>query len=106
MNYLYLRPSPFGNETATLPVGDCQYGNETKNFIKRVLNQVTVAGSLTLCIIAAIPIITPIIWTQTGNANLSLGGTGLIIVTGVALETVKQIKTYITRKEYHGYIRK
>ena len=35
-----------------------------------------------------------------------LGGTGLIIVTGVALETVKQIKTYITRKEYHGYIRK
>ena len=81
-------------------------GIETKNFIKRVLNQVTVAGSLTLCIIAAIPIITPIIWTQTGNANLSLGGTGLIIVTGVALETVKQIKTYITRKEYHGYIRK
>ena len=81
-------------------------GIETKNFIKRVLNQVTVAGSLTLCIIAAIPIITPIIWTQTENANLSLGGTGLIIVTGVALETVKQIKTYITRKEYHGYIRK
>ena len=80
-------------------------GIETKNFIKRVLNQVTVAGSLTLCIIA-IPIITPIIWTQTENANLSLGGTGLIIVTGVALETVKQIKTYITRKEYHGYIRK
>ena len=81
-------------------------GIETKNYIKRVLNQVTVAGSLTLCIIAAIPIITPIIWTQTENASLSLGGTGLIIVTGVALETVKQIKTYITRKEYHGYIRK
>ena len=69
-------------------------GIETKNYIKRVLNQVTVAGSLTLCIIAAIPIITPIIWTQTENASLSLGG------------TVKQIKTYITRKEYHGYIRK
>ena len=81
-------------------------GIETKNYIKRVLNQVTVAGSLTLCIIAAIPIITPIIWTQTENSSLSLGGTGLIIVTGVALETVKQIKTYITRKEYHGYIRK
>ena len=81
-------------------------GIETKNYIKKVLNQVTVAGSLTLCIIAAIPIITPIIWTQTENASLSLGGTGLIIVTGVALETVKQIKTYITRKEYHGYIRK
>ena len=34
------------------------------------------------------------------------GGTGLIIITGVALETTRQIKTLITRKEYHGYIRK
>ncbi len=81
-------------------------GIDTKNYIKTVLNRVTVAGSLSLCIIAAIPIITPVLWTQTENASLSLGGTGLIIVTGVALETVKQIKTHITRKEYHGYIRK
>ena len=81
-------------------------GVDTKNYIKTVLNRVTVAGSLSLCIIAAIPIITPVLWTQTENASLSLGGTGLIIVTGVALETVKQIKTHITRKEYHGYIRK
>ena len=49
---------------------------------------------------------TPVIWEQTSNAAISLGGTGLIIVTGVALETTKQIKTLITRKEYHGYIRK
>ena len=35
------------------------------------------------------------------NAALTLGGTGLIIITGVALETTKQIKTLITRKEYH-----
>lgn len=81
-------------------------GIETKNYLKTVLNRVTVVGSLTLCVIAAIPIITPVLWTQTGNASLSLGGTGLIIVTGVALETVKQIKTQITRKEYHGYIRR
>ena len=59
-----------------------------------------------LLIIAAIPIITPVLWDQTANASLSLGGTGLIIVTGVALETTKQIKNLITRKEYHGYIRK
>ena len=49
---------------------------------------------------------TPVIWSQTSNAALTLGGTGLIIITGVALETTKQIKTLITRKEYHGYIRK
>ena len=81
-------------------------GTDTKNYIKKVLNRITVVGSLSLCIIAAIPIITPVIWSQTANASLSLGGTGLIIVTGVALETVKQIKTHITRKEYHGYIRR
>ena len=38
--------------------------------------------------------------------GVTLGGTGLIIITGVALETTRQIKTLITRKEYHGYIRK
>lgn len=81
-------------------------GADTKNYIKKVLNRITVVGSLSSCIIAAIPIITPVIWSQTANASLSLGGTGLIIVTGVALETVKQIKTHITRKEYHGYIRR
>lgn len=81
-------------------------GIDTENFIKKVLNRVTVVGTLFLLIIAAIPIITPVIWSQTQNSSLQLGGTGLIIITGVALETVKQIKTYITRKEYHGYIRR
>lgn len=81
-------------------------GIDTEKFISTVLNRVTVVGSIFLLIIAAIPIITPVIWEQTSNAAISLGGTGLIIVTGVALETTKQIKTLITRKEYHGYIRK
>ena len=81
-------------------------GKDTEKFISTVLNRVTVVGSIFLLIIAAIPIMTPVIWEQTSNAAISLGGTGLIIVTGVALETTKQIKTLITRKEYHGYIRK
>lgn len=81
-------------------------GKDTERFISTVLNRVTVVGSIFLLIIAAIPIMTPVIWEQTSNAAISLGGTGLIIVTGVALETTKQIKTLITRKEYHGYIRK
>lgn len=81
-------------------------GKDTERFISTVLNRVTVVGSIFLLIIAAIPIITPVIWEQTSNAAISLGGTGLIIITGVALETTKQIKTLITRKEYHGYIRK
>ena len=81
-------------------------GMDTEKYISTVLNRVTVVGSIFLVIIAAIPIMTPVIWSQTSNAALTLGGTGLIIITGVALETTKQIKTLITRKEYHGYIRK
>lgn len=81
-------------------------GIDTENYIKKVLNRVTVVGSIFLMIIAAIPIVTQVVWSNAGSNALSLGGTGLIIVTGVALETTKQIKNAITRKEYHGIIRK
>lgn len=81
-------------------------GDDTKKYIGTVLNRVTVVGSLFLAIIASIPIIAPEIWKMTSNNALSLGGTGLIIVTGVALETVRAIKSLLTRREYHGYIRK
>lgn len=81
-------------------------GDDTKKYIGTVLNRLTVVGSLFLAIIASIPIIAPEIWKMTSNNALSLGGTGLIIVTGVALETVRAIKSMLTRREYHGYIRK
>lgn len=81
-------------------------GDDTKKYIGTVLNRVTVVGFLFLAIIASIPIIAPEIWKMTSNNALSLGGTGLIIVTGVALETVRAIKSMLTRREYHGYIRK
>lgn len=81
-------------------------GDDTKKYIGTVLNRVTVVGSLFLAIIASIPIIAQEIWKMTSNNALSLGGTGLIIITGVALETVRAIKSMLTRREYHGYIRK
>ena len=81
-------------------------GDDTKKYIGTILNRITVAGSLFLVMIAAIPIVAPEIWTATGSNALFLGGTGLIIVSGVALETVRQIRSMLTRREYHGYIRK
>ena len=83
-------------------------GKETENYIKKVLNRITVLGATFLVIIAAIPIALPAIWSvaDSVSSQIQLGGTGLIIVTGVALETVKQINTYLTRREYKGYIRK
>jgi len=83
-------------------------GKETENYIKKVLNRITVLGAIFLVIVAAIPILLPAIWSvaDSVSSQIQLGGTGLIIVTGVALETVKQINTYLTRREYKGYIRK
>ena len=81
-------------------------GDDTKKYIGTVLNRVTVVGSLFLAIIASIPITAPEIWKMTSNNALSLGGTGLIIVTGVALETIRAIKSMLSRRKDHGYIRK
>ena len=83
-------------------------GKETEFYIKKVLNRITVLGATFLVIIAAIPIALPAVWSvaKSVSSQIQLGGTGLIIVTGVALETVKQINTYLTRSEYKGYIRK
>ena len=100
----YQQPIGFKKNGGSIP--GVRTGLDTEKYISTVLNRVTVVGSIFLVIIAAIPIMTPVIWSQTSNAALTLGGTGLIIITGVALETTKQIKTLITRKEYHGYIRK
>ncbi len=78
----------------------------TEIYLYKVLNRITVVGSLFLVIVALIPILIPVIWKSVANSAITLYGTGLIIVTGVALETVKQMKTHITRKEYKGRIRR
>ena len=78
----------------------------TEIHLYKVLNRLTVVGAIFLMIIAIIPILIPVIWESIANSAVTLYGTGLIIVTGVALETVDQMKTYITRKEYKGRIRR
>jgi len=76
-------------------------GLETERYIKKVLNRVTVLGALSLSIIAAIP---PIL-SMTGifgdqGSTLSLGGTGLIIVVGVAIELNSQIDGLLAGKSF------
>jgi preprotein translocase subunit SecY len=76
-------------------------GSETKNYIKSVLVRITTFGMIFLVVIAALPIVFSN-YSNVENANISLGGTGLIIVVGVALETYKQIESTLTQKEYKG----
>ena len=81
-------------------------GKETELYIKKVLNRITVLGAMFLVIIAAIPIALPAIWSvaDSVSSQIQLGGTGLIIVTGVALETVQQMESQMTVRHYKGFL--
>lgn len=76
-------------------------GDETKQYIKTVLVRITTFGTLFLVAIAALPILFSN-YSNVENANITLGGTGILIVVGVALETYKQIESTLNQKEYKG----
>ena len=76
-------------------------GVETKKYITKVLIRITTFGTLFLVVIAALPILFQN-YSNVQNTNISIGGTGLIIVVGVALETFKQIESVLEQKEYKG----
>lgn len=77
-------------------------GTETKNYVNKVLSRITVLGSICLALIAVLPHIMPLIWTDMPT-SMALGGTGMIIVVGVAIETVRQVQGLITQKSYKKY---
>lgn len=79
-------------------------GAETEDFVSRLLFKITILGSLYLMILAALPIITSIVFKFTPSEAqvITIGGTSLLIVVGVALETAKQIITQATEQEYKG----
>ena len=80
-------------------------GAETKNYVSKVLNRITVLGALFLLFIALLPYVAPKILKGL-PANMALGGTGLIIVVGVAMETVKGLKGQLTQKSYRSFIKR
>ena len=77
-------------------------GTETKDYVNRVLSRITVLGSVALAFIAVMPHVMPLIWPELPG-SMALGGTGMIIVVGVAIETVRQIQGLITQKAYKKY---
>ena len=79
-------------------------GAETKNYVSKVLNRITVLGSISLAFIAVLPYVIPLVNPAFANTNVGLGGTGIIIVVGVALETVKSLTSQATQKTYRGFI--
>ena len=76
-------------------------GKPTADFITKVLNKITMFGALYLSVIAIAPIITGNI---VGYGSLAIGGTSVIIVVGVALETVKQMEAQMLMRHYKGFL--
>lgn len=77
-------------------------GSETKTYVSQILTRITVLGSIALAFIAVMPHAMPLIWPDLPQ-SMALGGTGLIIVVGVAVESVRQVQGLITQKMYRGY---
>lgn len=75
-------------------------GEATSKYLKHVITRLTVVGTLGLMVIAALPII----FSKISNlsSNVTIGGTGLLIVVGVALETYKQLESSIVSRSYTG----
>lgn len=77
-------------------------GNETHRYIKKVLNRVTLLGATALTFIAALPVVLTLL--EVVPESLALGGTGMIIVVGVALETMNQINGLLASNEHANVI--
>ncbi len=75
-------------------------GDETEDYIKKVLKRITTIGALSLAFIAGIPILFGAV--SNLSTSVSIGGTGLLIVVGVALETYKQLESELVTKNYQS----
>ncbi len=76
-------------------------GKPTADFITKVLSKITMFGALYLSVVAIAPIVTGNI---VGYQSLAIGGTSVIIVVGVALETVKQMEAQMLMRHYKGFL--
>ena len=77
-------------------------GKPTSDFIKKVINKIVVFGAVYLAIVALLPIIAGIL--MPNFQNLAIGGTSVIIVVGVALETVKALEAQMLMRHYKGFL--
>ncbi len=80
-------------------------GKPTADYIKKILNRITLLGALLLSVVALFPNLLTLFTNLIGAPmTLSLGGTSLIIVVGVALETVKQLESQMMMRHYKGFL--
>lgn len=76
-------------------------GRPTSDYLNKVISRITFVGAMSLALIASLPIILSHIF----KLNVNFGGTAIIIVVGVALETVKQIESQMLMRHYKGFLK-
>lgn len=78
-------------------------GPETERYLTKIVNRITLPGAMTVAFIAGFPIAVTIIWKIT---QFPFGGTSMLIMVGVALETMKQIDSQMSLRNYEGFLTK
>jgi preprotein translocase subunit SecY len=78
-------------------------GRPTQDYLARVVTRITVAGALFLGIVAALPPFIALVQPQL--QGIALGGTGILIVVSVVVETMKQLEAQLLIRQYEGFIR-
>ena len=76
-------------------------GAPTADYIRNILSRITLIGALFLAVIALVP---SIYGSATGMGRMAIGGTTIIILVGVALETVKQLESQMMMRHYKGFL--
>jgi len=77
-------------------------GSNTTSYLRGIVNRITLAGALFLGLIAILPFL---VQNSLGISNLSIGGTGLLIVVSVVLETIRQVESLTVTKSYENYLK-
>ncbi len=76
-------------------------GRPTSDHLNKVVNRITFVGGMSLAILATLPVLL----SKVFNMDINFGGTAIIIVVGVALETVKQIESQMLMRHYKGFLK-
>jgi len=79
-------------------------GKPTSEFIQKVLSKITLFGAIYLAIVAISPMIVSAISPIAAASGISMGGTSIIIVVSVALETIKQLESQMLMRHYKGFL--
>ena len=79
-------------------------GKPTSEYIRKVLNKITLLGALYLGLVAAVPMLIGCFSQAPALSGISLGGTSIIIVVGVALETVRAVEGQMLMRNYKGFL--